>query len=387
MNIFFFLAGFASANWTVRVPAVKEHVGASATELGLVLLCMSLGGLVAMSQGGRLCVRYGTRPIVVVAGLGTFLALPLPTLAPSVPVLGLFLAVYGLMYGFFNIALNSAAVEVEKAAGRPVMSGLHGLYSTGALGGALVGGLAAARLTALSHLAVIAALGVVVALAFARLLLARAEPPAVRTVAQPKRSGLASMGPVVRLLAVVAFCTAFAEYSNNDWAVLHLGDDLGASPTLAAYGYAAYECAIAVTRLTGGKLIKIVGEAGVLVGGSLLATAGILVSAWAAALPGGLLLAFVAYVAVGLGVANLYPIAIARAGALGGPRAVSVVAPMATIGILIERPLVGLLADHLSLPTALSMVALLTVLAAVVGVWTRRELRPRQRAVEAVSVC
>lgn len=92
------------------------------------------------------------------------------------------------------------------------------------------------------------------------------------------------------------------------------------------------------------------------------------------------MLAFVGYVAIGLGVANLFPMTIARAGAFGGPRAVSVVAPMSSIGILIERPLVGFLADQTSLPTAISVVAALTLTAAAIGIRIRHRLRARQPA-------
>ncbi len=84
---------------------------------------------------------------------------------------------------------------------------------------------------------------------------------------------------------MVAFCTAFAQFSNNDWAVLHLGDDLGAAPTVAASGYAAYECAIAVARLLRGRVILIIGEPAVLVGGALLASLGIVVPARPAGCP------------------------------------------------------------------------------------------------------
>lgn len=377
LNIYFFLAGFATANLTVRIPALKDQIGASGTELGLALLCMSLGGVVAMTQGGRLCLHFGTRRVMIVAALAVYIVVSLPALAQSVPILGLTLALYGTSYGVFNISLNSAAVDLEKAMERPVMSGLHGLFSTGALGGALVGGLAAAHLSVGPHLMIITGLGLVITVIFVRPLLARDPHLNVSRAERHASNKGGSLGLVVKLMAVVAFCTAFTEFSSNDWSVLHLRDDLGASPMLAAYGYAAYECAIALTRLTGGKLIKALGEAVILVGGSLLATVGILIAAWAGHLPGGLPLAFAGYLLMGIGVANLFPIAIARAGALGGPRAVSVVAPLSTIGIMVERPVLGFLSDQVGLPTALSGVIVLTLISAGIGITVRRHLRPR----------
>lgn len=376
LNIFFFLAGFQLANWTVRIPAVKDQVGASTTELGLALLCLSIGGVLAMSLAGRLCVRVGTRPVNAVAGTLTCGIIVLPALTHSVLGLSAALLIYGLCYGTFNIALNSAAVEVERAAGRPMMSGLHGLYSAGGLCGALVGGFAAGHLPPAEHLAVVAGVGVAIGLCFARVLLR--QPVAAPT--EQKASDESIRGPLTPIMffAVVAFCTAFAEFANNDWATLHLRDDLGASASAAAYGYAAYECAITVGRLFGGIVIRRTGELAVLSGGAALATVGILVAAWAEGLPGGLGLAFVAYLAIGLGVANIFPIAIARSGALGGPSAVSKVAPLGSVGILVQRPVVGFLADQIGLPNALATVASLTALACVVGLALRPHLRTRQ---------
>lgn len=385
LRVFFFLSGVMVANWTVRIPAVKDQVGASATAFGLALLCLSIGGLVAMATGGRLCLRFGSRRLVFAGALATALTLPLPGLAGSVHVLGAFLAIYGVMYGTFTIALNSAAVEAEAAAGRPIMSGLHGLYSTGSLAGAVVGGVAAEFLTPLPHLCLVAAVGLLTAVVVGPPLLR--GPGKAPETADQSGSGKADAGAamagahgIVWLFGAIAFSTAFMEFANNDWAVLHLREDLGTAPSTAAFGYATYECAIAVTRLTGGWLIRKLGEATVLIGGCLVAAGGIVLASLAGSLPGpsGLDLgfAFAGYIAVGIGVANLFPIAIARAGALGGPRAVSRVAPLGSIGILVERPLIGFLADHLGLPGALSTVAILGILAAGIGFALRPYCRP-----------
>lgn len=370
LRVFFFLAGFAVANWTVRIPAVKDQVGASTSELGLALLCLSIGGIGAMAFGGRACLRFGSRRVVTLAGTTTFAMLPLPASVGSVPSLAGALLLYGSTYGLFNIALNNAAVEHEHAVGRPVMSGLHGLYSGGALVGAVVGGVAAGFLSPSTHLWSVALVGLLLCglLARCRDRVATGDGRSPRSASAARSGRWGAIG----LFGVVAFCTAFTEFANNDWAVLHLRTDLGAAPTAAAFGYAAYECAITVARLVGDRGVRRFGGTAVLAGGALLATAGILVASRTSSLG----VAFTAYLAIGLGVANIFPIAVARAGALGGPQAVGVVAPLGSVGILIERPLIGFAADHVGLPNALSAVALLTLLAAGLGLTERLLLRP-----------
>ncbi len=382
---FFALVGFLPANWLVRVPDVKAHVGASAGELGMALLCGSIGGLVATLLAGRTCVRFGTRRVMVIAAAALGAVLVLPALAGSVAWLAPALVLLGVTQSMFNIALNSTAVEEATARGNPLMPTLHGIFSVGGLVGAAVGGLAADHLTPAVHLGVICGLGLLVVARFGPSVL-RPTPPVsaqpaegATAAAQPASSGGAGRPQhewrttrwIVLLFGVVAACTAFAEFANNNWAALHLREDLGATAAVAAYGYACYAGAIAVGRFVGSRLIRRFGETMVLSGGFLLALVGILTTSWAGRLPGGLPLAFAAYVLLGLGLANVYPLAISRGGVLGGPRGVSRVSMVASLGVLSQAPVIGLLADRFGLPAALSTVAILATLGGALALGLR----------------
>jgi fucose permease len=379
---FFAIVGFLPANWLVRVPDVKDQVAASAGELGLALLCGSVGGLVATFAAGRMCVRFGTRRVLVVAAVLLSTVLILPALAISTPTLGAALVGFGISQATFNIALNSTAVEVAAASGNPLMPGFHGVFSVGGLVGAAVGGYAAARLSPAVHLGLMAALGLLATLWCGTILLRSVRtyaerpagsgddspPPATTQPGKPGRQGNDPAGGrrewhavrwVVLLFGVVAACTAFSEYANNNWAALHLREDLGASAAVAGYGYAAYAGAIAAARFAGTFLIRRLGDTMVLAGGFAVAAVGMVIAAWAGALPGGLPLAFAAYIVVGAGLANVYPICISRGGLLGGPRGVSRVSMIAGLGVLSQAPVIGFLADRAGLPAALSTVVVL----------------------------
>ncbi|GAA5021964.1 MFS transporter [Actinopolymorpha pittospori] len=379
LAVFFALVGFAPANWLVRVPDVKAQVEASASQLGLVLLCGSIGGLAAVTVAGRVCLRFGTRRVMVVASAGLCAALVLPGLVTSVPALGASLALIGVMQSTFNIALNSSAVEIAAASGNPMMPTLHGIYSVGGLVGAAVGGFASERLTPVLHLSITAGLGLLVTLVFGTSML-RAERASAATGVESGTSANTrpAVGPwrsirwIVLGFGVIAACTAYSEYANNNWATLHLREDLGATAAVAGYGFACYSCAIAGGRFLGSRLIRRLGDTTVLTGGFLLAAVGVLIAGWAAHLPGGLALAFAGYIVLGLGLANIFPIAISRGGALGGPRGVSRVSMVSTVGTLSQAPVIGFLTDRHSLPLALSSVAVLAVIAAALALGLRR---------------
>ncbi|NUR86622.1 MAG: MFS transporter [Nonomuraea sp.] len=351
LSLFFLLDGVFLATWVVRIPSVKDQLGVTAGGLGVALMCMSIGTVCAMTVGGKLCARYGTRPVILVANAVTCLLLPPLALASTLPVLCVMLAVTGLVHGAVNIGLNSAAVEVEQHSGRPVMSRLHGLWSVGGLLGALIGGLVAARLTTLEHFALMTVLVLASTAALAKPLLQEAVPAVLNT---KKETRPRTFGIAVVMCGILAVCAAVGEGSVADWSVLHLRDDLHAGAALAAYGFSAYSVAIALARLTGSELVRRRGQTAVLVSGAALAVAGILTAAWAGSVP----LALGGFVLVGLGLANVFPLAIAQAGALGGPSGVGLAASIGHAGMLGGPPVIGFLADHVGLPGALTTVAI-----------------------------
>src|SRR5215216_5006597 len=85
----FFLNGAGTANWVVRIPAVRGRLDLSEGELGLALLGVAVGAVVTMPFAGRLVARYGSRPVTRVAAAVFACALALPALAPSLALLTL----------------------------------------------------------------------------------------------------------------------------------------------------------------------------------------------------------------------------------------------------------------------------------------------------------
>jgi MFS family permease len=376
--VLFALDGFVFGSWAARVPDVSATTGAGSTALGFALLCLSLGALACMQLTGALCARLGAGLVSALAGIGVSLAAVLPGLSGSVPSLCAALLIFGAATGMANVAANSLGVQVEARAGRPLLSGLHAAFSGGGLLGALAGGLVSTSLPVAAHLAAVAVIGLA-AMAWAAPVLIAAE----RAPARPRRVRGSSRGErrptaALVLLGAVAGATAYGEGALSDWGALHLRESLHAAPALAAAGYAGFSCAMAAGRLAGGQLVLALGERRLLVGGALLAAAGSLTAVTTSSLP----VALAGYAVVGLGLANVFPLAIARAGALGGPSGVALATTVGYTGLLGGPPVIGFLAEHAGLPTALGTVALLAVAAAVLvlgldGDRIRRPVLPR----------
>jgi MFS family permease len=373
LTVFFALDGFVFAGWVVRIPAVKEQTDASASDLGLALLGVSAGAVVTMMLTGRLCRRYGSHPVTVVCAVLLSLSVMLPPLTHSVLALGAVLLLFGAAYGGINVAFNSAAVDLVRALDRPVMPTFHAAFSLGGMIGAGLGGLVAGSLSPTRHLVGLGLVGLLVTALVGPPLL-RLQPPAPKATAGtgPAHTGASRPTPRTRRLVIVfgliALCTAYGEGALADWGALHLQQDLGSSAGAAAAGYSCFALAMTVGRLTGTTLLERLGRTRTVVAGGSVAAAGMLLGSLAPALWAALL----GYAVTGLGLANLFPVAVERAGALAGPSGVAVASTLGYGGMLLGPPAIGFMADWFTLPTALTSVAVLAGVAALIGLGTRR---------------
>jgi MFS family permease len=369
----FAVHGFMFASWAVRVPAVKQQAGASPEALGLALLGLSAGAVATMLIAGMLCRRFGSGPVTAISCALLSVTLVLPALARSVATLGLALLVFGAAYGCLNVAMNSIAVDVVAAIGRPVMPGFHAAWSFGGLAGAGAGGLLAPHLSPARHLLLVALAGLLVTAVTARAMLSAsvtAPGPQAGTSAEDFRPAWRRVlltSRAVGFFGLIALCAAYDEGAIGDWGALHLRQDLGAGAGLAAAGYAAFALAEATGRLSGTALLEYLGRTRVLVLGGLTACAGML----AAALAPDVWLALAGFAATGLGLANLFPATMARAGLLAGASGVAVTSTLGYSGFLLGPPAIGFLAGDFGLRAGLTTLSFLALAAAVIAYASR----------------
>ena len=186
------------------------------------------------------------------------------------------------------------------------------------------------------------------------------------------------MWRTVLLLGVIALCSTYGEGAVSDWGALHLREDLGAAPGLAAAGYAAFALAEACGRLAGSALLARLGQTRVLVFGGLVTFVGMIAAALSPVLP----LALVGFALAGLGVANAFPTAMARVGILAGPHGVATASTLGYAGFLLGPPTIGFLAGAISLRVALTTVSLLALVAIVLARAASGERRTLGHATE-----
>jgi MFS family permease len=359
VSILFFVNGAVLASWLPHIPAVKTRLTSGDGQLGLVLLAMAAGAVVALPAAGWLVVRLGSRVVTSVAALAFCLAMPLPVLSPSRPALVAALAVLGACNGLVDVSMNAQAAAVERLAGRPLMSSFHALFSLGGVAGALLaGGAMALGADDVTHVGASALVALVaVAAALPRLLpdgptRERASP----ALARPSRGLLA--------LGVLALLGLLAEGAMADWSAVYLRDTLGATPAVAALGFAAFSLAMTAGRFTGDALVGRLGPRLVLRTASGVAALGLTV----ALLVGQPATGIIGCALVGLGIANVVPVLFSAAARVPGVepgRALAAVATTGYLGFLAGPPLIGAVAEVAGLAVGLGLVSAACAVVAV----------------------
>jgi predicted MFS family arabinose efflux permease len=358
-RIVFFIAGFGMAAWAPLVPFAKARANIDDGLLGLLLLCLGAGSVVAMPLAGALAARFGCRLVIALSTGLICLTLPFLATVSVLPQLVASLLIFGAGVGCLDVSMNIQAVIVERASGQTMMSGFHGLFSLGGIAGAagltVLLGAGASPLTAV--LCVIAGIAVALALSASHLLPygSKTEGP---TFALPH-------GPVL-FIGVLCFILFLTEGALLDWSAVFLTSVRGMDASQAGFGYAAFALTMTTGRLTGDRVVRRVGPIRIVIFGALCAAAGValatLISYWQVALLG--------YALVGLGCSNIVPVlfsSVGRQTIMPENVAVPAITTLGYAGILVGPAAIGFVSHSTNLQTAFMILALLLLGVAASG--------------------
>lgn len=364
----FLVHAATGASWGPRVPAIKERLGIDDSHLAVALGALA----VAMFAGTRLAPwlrdRVGGRRLVRGAAVVLTLSLLGPAAAGSFGALVVGLAVMGLAIGVLDVAMNAEAVAYERAAGRPIMAGLHGCWSAGMLvGGGTAAVAALLSVGATAHLAAAAIVLAVVVVAVTRNLPAGDELGDRAEVGDEleSASGRASAGGAVRaivVLGIVAACAFALEGAMADWSAVYLHDHLDASPGVAATGFVAFAVGMTVSRFVADRVVTRFGPGVVVraagVGGAL----GLLLVVAVPIVP----LAIAGFFLVGVSFAPVVPVAFRAAGqGIGGHHRLAWVVTIGYLGTVAGPIIIGSVTTAAGLRAGLAVLVLVGAAVAV----------------------
>lgn len=387
VSLVFFLNGASFCAILPRYPELVESIGLSNTAFGLAVGLGPLGGLLAGLFAARLMSRFGS------ARTSVAFQLLASTSHLAIYVSGSWLWLTAALLlaqaadALTDISMNAHGMRVERRYRRSIMNSYHGWWSLGAVLGGLLG--AAAAQVGLP----LWAQGVAGLIVFGALVLgsyrfllpgddsterapvaategaggASSDSPAgpsaasaaeVPPVAPAGRRiagmGLRSLGLVAALGMVLVFAGS-TEDAGNTWGALFMRSTFEATPFLAGMAFVALQGAQTIGRFTGDAIVDRLGDRVTARVGALIALVGMSI---ALLLPSPAT-ALLGFAAAGWGIATLFPAAFRTADNLPGVPSgvgITVVGWFARLGFFLTPPLVGALADALTLRYALWLV-------------------------------
>jgi MFS family permease len=367
VKIAFFLNGFILANWVSRLPRIQEMFHADDGMIGLVLLCLSTGAVIAMPFTGWMITQNGSRRVTLVSVIAYALLIAFIPIMPGIIGLMLLFFITGIVTGTLDVAMNAQAVIVEQKYRKPIMTSFHALFSIGMAIGAWSGALFAdLGSSLLNHFTLIAASSLMAALWVSRnLVYDRPEKNAVND------------GPLFRIpnktlisVGVIAFCCMIGEGAMSEWSVNYMENISHASKSMAPLALSAFATAMTIGRLFGDRIRSRFGDSKLITCGGLLAIAGLTITLTY----GEPEMTIAGFFIVGMGLASIVPITYSIAGnAEGLPSGVGIamVTTVGYTGFLFGPPVIGFISDAFDLRVGLGVVLILFVVMTILGLMRR----------------
>ena len=362
----FFVGGFGSASWAPLVPYLKARLAIGDDVLGM-LLCVGIGSLVTMPASGTAAERFGCRRVLLTAGTLFAMMLLGLSVVDVLPLAVVLLLLFGASMGAIDTVVNIAAVLVEQASGKRLMSGFHGFWSVGGFVGAGLFGLW---------------VGTVGLTPWASTVIAAAIIAAVMLVA---RSGLLPYGGggggaliaiprgIVAFIGAIACIAFLVEGAVMDWGGVFLTTVRGMDMAMAGTGFAIFSAAMLVMRLTGDAIVSRLGQRAVVLGGTLCTMLGFLGVIYA---PGAAM--YLGFFAIGVGAANVVPVfysLLGRQDVMPLSTAVPAVSTLGYLGVLMGPAAIGFLAHAIGIADAFLFLALLVAVEMGIAAYVFRSVK------------
>ena len=360
----FLTHGFISSSFFARIPDYKARLELSNTVLGLCLLASSAGVLAALGPVGRLAAQRGSSAVLTKSSYLLVFVAPFVGISFNAISFAVILFLFGVAIAAQDVCMNTHGVTLEQKSGARYMGRFHAFWSVGALLGAITGGVfAQLEVSEFIHALIVSAAVLALVISNNRRYLPGNEDKHIyeESVKRKKTPRL------IYIMGLLGLAGSIGEGSAADWGGVLARETFGASQFVGTLPYIAYSFTMVVGRFYGDQLATKFGARRILKVGGLLGGAG---------LAGGLIVGGTAGVIVGwflfgLALSTVIPLLFSAAGSMANKRfqgtispaeAVAKISGISYFGFVVGPPLMGFLADVLTLRWAMLVPAVLAVI-------------------------
>ncbi len=366
VTLSFLCLGLSAGNFVSRIPDLKSKLELSNSVLGLSLLMMSLGVLVALGPVGKSAAKYGSSRTLVIATTALILVAPFVGLTNSALTLSIALFFFGMTVASQDVSMNTHGVTLEQKSGNRYMSRFHAFWSVGGLFGSIIGGLfAQAEIGVFPHFVFISLVITAITLYGSRLLLPADSDKHVYS--EEDKASKKKRPPLILIMGLLGLAASIGEGSAGDWGGVLARETFGASAFISTIPFIAFSFTMVVGRFFGDQLATKFGpnrilKVGGLIGGTGLA-AGLIVGGTSGVIFGWFLF--------GAALSAVIPLLFSAAGSMANKRfagsispaeAVAMISGISYFGFIVGPPLMGFLADAITLRWAMLVPAALAII-------------------------
>ena len=356
--------GFISSSFFARIPDYKARLELSNSVLGLCLLASSAGVLAALGPVGRLAAQRGSSAVLTKSSYLLVFIAPFVGISFNAISFAAILFLFGVAIAAQDVAMNTHGVTLEQKSGARYMGRFHAFWSVGALLGAITGGVfAQLEVSEFTHALIVSAAVLALLISNNRRYLPGDEDKHIyeESVKRKKTPRL------IYIMGLLGLAGSIGEGSAADWGGVLARETFGASQFVGTLPYIAYSFTMVVGRFYGDQLATKFGARRILKVGGLLGGAG---------LAGGLIVGgttgvIVGWFLFGLALSTVIPLLFSAAGSMANKRfqgtispaeAVAKISGISYFGFVVGPPLMGFLADVLTLRWAMLVPAVLAVI-------------------------
>lgn len=372
MGFLFASSSLLFGTWVASIPGIKYRLGFTDGSLGLSLLLSPLGAITGVFLSTKIFSKIPVGKWLLSGYCLLSIIMVLQINSVNRLMFWICLYCFGLTSFLNGVSANATVNIMEQKYNRLLMSTCHALYS---LGGAVSAGLAALMF------AVHVPSGwqiVLVALAITFININNrnyllAHKDIIHSGSGIKLPSLSVLG--ISFICMVVF---MAEGCVADWSAIYFKEVMNAPKALVSLGYAGFSIAMTIGRLNGDHLISITGNKKAVITGCLMAAAGFLI----VVLSPFIGVAIAGYIVIGFGCSCIVPVLFRASANIPGLSKVEGFAMVTTgglIGFLTGPSVIGFISEKASLSKGLSLLIVMTLLAAVVA-WRNQFLVNRQMA-------
>jgi MFS family permease len=338
----FFIFALSMGALLSRLPDLQRQLNLTEGELGLTLICMSMGAMVSLTFASPIIMRMGARTTSFVSVLVPSVLYAVITFMPSAWLVAPLFFLAGIFAGALEINVNYETDKLEAQLGYRIMNRAHGMWSLGFFVTALISaGVRQLDIPITWHL--VGALVVVVVAAIVVF-------PGITTAAARPESHAGDTPriafPTMALagLCVIGAAPLFVEGAGIDWSGIYMRDTFDALPFVGGLAVTLFSFTMAVARLSIDPVVDRYSPRAVATVLLIIATVGLLMVSTAP----HQFVALAGFALMGVGCSAVYPLAVsAAAQRTDRPSAVNVAAlgQVSFVVFFLGPPLLGFVAQ------------------------------------------